>query len=304
MKTRFTVIIPSYNREKLIAETVNSILSQTFKDFEVIVVDDGSKDGTREVLQSFGAKIKLILQMNQGAEAARTRGAAEANGEYLLFLDDDDLLFPWSLAVYDKIIREMNSPPLVLGQMSYFESGATPWNEGGDEDFINVLKFPDYISKDVTVGLSCSRFVIQKITYDASEGVRNSFKGYPLDDHHLMLSIGTASPFILVTRPTTVAHRVHASNFSTNTDLVVQGVSRLIDFERKGLYPGGSERRFGRYSCIGGLAWCWCGYAFKRGHYALGLGLLAKSCPHLVAGTVNKIRGRVKSAAVPVRLPR
>jgi len=304
MKPRFTVLMPAHNRENLIGAAIHSVLSQKFTDFEIIVVDDGSKDGTKEVLHSFGPRIKTIFQANQGAEIARARGLTEAKGEYLVFLDDDDLLMPWSLGVYDRVIRELGSPPVILGGMIHFENGAKPCSQGGDESFIDVLKYKDYLSKELPLGLSYSRIVMQKSLYDASARIWSSFMAYPLDDDHLMLSIGTASPCVLVTRPTTIAHRVHADNISQDVELIVKTLLSLIQLERQGLYPGGGSRRCARYSCIGGLAWFWGKKALKRGHYALGLGLLVKSCPHLAAGAIKKLRVRVRRAAVPMRLPR
>jgi len=304
LKPRFSVIIPAYNRARLISTTVESILSSEFPNFEVIVVVDGSKDGTKEVLQSFGTRIKLIIQEGQGAEAARARGASEANGEYLAFLDDDDLLLPWSLQVYDKIICELDSPPLVLGHMSYFEDGNVPFIQTGEEHSIEILKYRDYLSKEAPLSLSCSLVVVQKSVYDASAERRNRLKAYPFDDLHLLLSMGTLTPCVLVTKPITVAKRIHASNFSSNVQIFVEGIVELIRFESKGNYPGGPSRRFGRYAILGGMSWFWAGRGLKQGHYALALGLLVKSCPHLVAGALNKMIRRGKSTAVPIHFVR
>src|ERR1700694_305757 len=91
MKVRFSILMPVYNREKYVRQAVESILSQTFTNFEVFAIDDGSTDGSAEILKSFGNRIKLIQQYNQGPEVARNAGAALAQGEYLAFLDSGDL---------------------------------------------------------------------------------------------------------------------------------------------------------------------------------------------------------------------
>lgn len=90
---KVSVIVPTYNRRDLVTETVESALDQTMRDFEVIIVDDGSVDDTQEVLTSrFGGRIKYTYQVNRGRSAARNRGIMESTGKYVLFLDSDDLL--------------------------------------------------------------------------------------------------------------------------------------------------------------------------------------------------------------------
>jgi len=89
-----SVIIPAYNRGHTVAETVDSVLAQTYGNLEVIVVDDGSKDHTQEVLRGYGTQIKNIRQENAGQMVARNRGIAEARGEIVTFLDSDDIWLP------------------------------------------------------------------------------------------------------------------------------------------------------------------------------------------------------------------
>ena len=90
--SRISVIIPNFNRETLISATIENLLAQTHLSHEIIVVDDGSTDGSVEVIRSFGSKIKLIQQANQGPGAARNAGLAVATGDYIQFQDSDDLL--------------------------------------------------------------------------------------------------------------------------------------------------------------------------------------------------------------------
>ncbi len=92
-----SVIIPVYNGENMVKEAVDSVLSQTFKDFEVIVVDDGSKDNTRKVLEPYMDRIKYFYQDNRGVAGARNRGIEESEGVYIAFLDQDDIWLPEKL---------------------------------------------------------------------------------------------------------------------------------------------------------------------------------------------------------------
>ena len=95
---RVSVIIPTYNRAWCLAEAIDAVLAQTYSDFELIVVDDGSTDDTVAILATYADKIRLFRQANQGVSAARNLGIRKARGELLAFLDSDDLWQPEKLA--------------------------------------------------------------------------------------------------------------------------------------------------------------------------------------------------------------
>lgn len=91
MNPRVSVVIPTYDRVDKVRKSIESVLAQTLPDLEVIVIDDGSSDGTGKVLsQTYGSTIRYYFQTNQGVSAARNKGIEEARGEYITFLDSDD----------------------------------------------------------------------------------------------------------------------------------------------------------------------------------------------------------------------
>lgn len=93
-----SIIIPTYNRRDFLREAIRSVLEQSFRDFELIVVDDGSDDGTREMIQrEFPGLLTYLYQENQGVSRARNRGLKLAQGEFVAFLDSDDLWLPRKL---------------------------------------------------------------------------------------------------------------------------------------------------------------------------------------------------------------
>ena len=97
MKTEqpfISVVIPVYNAEKYVEETIRSVLSQTYHHFEIIVVDDGSTDGSMEIVRSLSKDIRIISQANRGCAAACTAGMKAASGEFIQVLGADDILFP------------------------------------------------------------------------------------------------------------------------------------------------------------------------------------------------------------------
>jgi glycosyltransferase involved in cell wall biosynthesis len=96
----FSVVIPLYNRAGIVGKTIRSVLDQDYQDFEIIVVDDGSKDDPAPVIAEFGdPRIRYIRQANAGGGAARNRGIEEARGRYVAFLDSDDQFLPGKLSI-------------------------------------------------------------------------------------------------------------------------------------------------------------------------------------------------------------
>jgi glycosyltransferase involved in cell wall biosynthesis len=106
MPPTVSVIIPTHNRWPMIGEAVESVLAQTFRDFELIVVDDGSSDGTAEKIKALGRDMRIIVQSRCGVSAARNYGASVARGRYLAFLDSDDLWLAEKLAVQTAFMVE------------------------------------------------------------------------------------------------------------------------------------------------------------------------------------------------------
>lgn len=292
MGRQFSIIISSYNRQAYLRQAIDSVLSQTFANYEIIVVDDGSTDGTPELLQSYGPRIRSIRQLNQGPEVAHRMGASMANGEYLAFLDSDDLFLPWALTTYDKIIRAFNSPAVILGSMTYFEDGQDVQANGEDGGVLEVLRYRDFLSKNIGIGLGMSKIVIRKQAFERVDGRRNSTpESFHLNDYNLMLQVGTLGPCVILKQPITVAFRRHTGNSIHNIKAHVQGAFSLIRAERKGQYPGGRARQFARYARIGGVIWEWSGKALKGHCLELGVRLLVIGLPMVGAGIFMKIWG-------------
>lgn len=114
---KVSVIIPTYNREKLIGRAIESVLAQTHPAYEIIVVDDGSTDGTKSALAPFNGKIKYVHQANAGIAGARNRGIQESGGEYIAFLDSDDYWAPEKLAEQVRVLDACPKVGIVFAPM-------------------------------------------------------------------------------------------------------------------------------------------------------------------------------------------
>lgn len=117
---KFSIIIPVYNVEKYLEKCLDSIKNQTYKDYEVIIVNDGTKDNSMDIAKKYD--FKIINQKNQGLSAARNTGVKNATGDYLLFVDSDDYLEKDLLKELNKSLK--NNPDLVRFQIKeVYEDG-------------------------------------------------------------------------------------------------------------------------------------------------------------------------------------
>lgn len=142
---KFSIIIPVYNVEKYLKKCLESVYNQTYKNYEVIVVNDGTKDNSMDIVKNYPAKV--INQKNQGLSVARNNGVEKASGEYILFLDSDDYIEKGLLKEINKSLN--NNPDIVRFQIKeVFEDGKkTEYNERpftdktGQEAFQLITKY-------------------------------------------------------------------------------------------------------------------------------------------------------------------
>ena len=136
MTPRFSIIVPLYNKAPFIRKALESIASQTFKDWELIIVDDGSTDNSLEVVNEYirdvlcvmcdvCKNVRVIHQTNSGVAAARNRGVAESHGEFVCFLDADDWWEPTFLEEIDRMIAEYPDAGIYASNYIYYKPGKT-----------------------------------------------------------------------------------------------------------------------------------------------------------------------------------
>jgi glycosyltransferase involved in cell wall biosynthesis len=298
---RFSVIIPTYNRAHFVKEAIESVLAQSFSDYELLVVDDGSTDETLRILEGFAGRLKVLRQPKQGSRVARNAGARAASGRYLVFLDDDDLFFPWALEVYDRIIAQRTAK-LVVSRLHHFHDGHRPLGDTSTPPtHIDFVEYQDYLCKDRMIRASMSMIAIDRAAFERIGGVATGW----FDDVDLLLRACWAGKAVLVLAPSLVAYRWHATN---SVRIVADGVEALIGILRKELSGGYREycpRTFDRYAFLGGPVQAWTRRAIRAGRLGLALRVGLLGFPMIVAASVRRgvrlFRGPRAVSRLPLR---
>lgn len=298
---RFSVIIPVQNRPHLVRQAIESVLAQDDPTTEIIVVDDASSDDTPRALRAFGDKIRpVFLEQPQGCEVARNAGAALARGDYLAFLDSDDLLLPGALGTYAFIIDVTRRPALMVSRLAGFTETSPPPAPDPRDGTVDFVVFADYLARDRTIASSASMIVVRRDVFAEVGGFRSStaatFNG---SDHDFLLRVGCHGPAVLIEKPAVVGYRLHGGNSVRDIRRVVEGIMRIIRAEREGIYPGGARRRLDRRSVIGNQTYWWCRCALLQRRPLLAARLFFSGADMILARIVKRLRTQ-RLAKLPI----
>ncbi len=218
----FSVIMPLYNQEQFVAESIQSILDQTFGDWELIIIDDGSTDRSGAIAESFAAKddrITVLHQANAGCAGARKTGIARATGTWLAYLDSDDLWFPDTLASYAAHIEQHPEAEFVYGYRHRL-------NEDG-----TVTELPArYQDRPTGTADLFERMYLSHLCVAYRRELYDKVGGYDpalrnADDYDMYLRMSLHCRFEPIGRPTGQRRR-HAGCLSQQT-----GYSRMLEGE-------------------------------------------------------------------------
>lgn len=151
---KISVILPAYNEEKYIKNAIESVLNQSFNDFELIIVNDGSSDNTRKIIENIDdTRIKIINQTNQGPGASRNNAMKIAQGDYIMFLDGDDEYCPDALQIaYDEITS--NNTDISIFQIIKYNGDSYSEN-----NWFNLDNFPEEFENRVFDPHECRKFL-------------------------------------------------------------------------------------------------------------------------------------------------
>jgi glycosyltransferase involved in cell wall biosynthesis len=179
---KVSVVIPVYNARRVIRETIDSVLNQTWKDYEIVVIDDGSTDGSAEVIGQFAGRLRYVVQNNAGVAKARNRGIVESTGEYVAFLDHDDLWHPMKLEKQVRVLEQQPTVGMVVTDVAHIDRDGHPMGIVG----------PGYNPSEPFARLFVRGYVptpsasmIRRSVLEAIGGFDEAFHSAGLDDHEL-----------------------------------------------------------------------------------------------------------------------
>ncbi len=204
-----SVIIPVYNRAKFLARAVNSVLQQTFTDFELIVVDDGSHDSPEMVMEKYSdSRVKILKQKNAGVSSARNTGVLNARYDLIAFLDSDD---EWKPAKLDKQIRFLIDNPecRICYTGEDWIRDHQPFAHAKSKKKYGGLIF-EYCLKDCFIG--CSTVIISKSVFFEAGMFDESFP--VCEDYDLWLKISAKYPIFIIKEPLIYKHGGHEGQLS------------------------------------------------------------------------------------------
>jgi glycosyltransferase involved in cell wall biosynthesis len=208
-----SIIIPTFNRCEYIIDAIESVFDQTYTDYEIIIVDDGSTDETQEKLKPFQNKIRYIYQENLGPAYARNRGIYESSGDYIAFLDSDDIWLPDKLELQTALLKTKREVGLVYSD-AYRMYGSTGTIEK-DTEFVRLRPYSGWIFEKLFLDnfIHTSTAIVRRECLDKIGIFDEKTNFVPAEDYDLWLRIATKYEFDYVDRPL-VKYRDHFTNIS------------------------------------------------------------------------------------------
>ena len=258
-----SVVMPAYNVAWCIGRAVDSVLAQDFRPCELIVVNDGSTDGTGALLEGYGAAITVINQENRGMSAARNAGIRRARGTYVAFLDADD----WWLA--GKLSRQVE---LMHGRPEIGFSSTTVRVEDDDGRLLNLWRCPNgsteilatLFAQNAAIAGGCSAVIARRDLLDRVGLFDESLRGF--EDPDLWMRLAAVSGYACIDETLAVILR-RKQSVSRNLDSMRVAALRSMR-KNRALLPPGLRGRFWR-SCLAGVYTDYAKPAYRAGRLGL-----------------------------------
>ncbi|MEB3340190.1 glycosyltransferase [Okeania sp.] len=271
MTPKVSVIIPVYNCELYIAQAIESVLNQTYTDYEIIVINDGSTDNTYQILQPYMTKIRYFYQENKGLSATRNQGIKMAKGELIALLDADDLFLSDKLekqvAIFDAQpnIGLVQSGWRVVNEKGEKIEDVEPWHKSPELDLVSWLKWK---------ATNPSSMMFRKEWLERVNGFNEEFRR--LEDFDIVIRLALAGCQATWFPKVAVCYRQHSGNMTRNLLAQIAVEEKILDelFSNSNLPL--EIQHLERELRYGSLIWnCWCLY--KSGYFAEMADYLHKS---------------------------
>lgn len=245
---KVSVIIPAYNAAGCVRRAVDSVLAQSFRDFELLVVDDGSSDDTLEVLAAYGDRLRPLAQANGGPAAARNHGLRQARGEYVAFLDADDHWRPDKLARQVQLLDARPEIGFCSSATDVVDAAGAPvcaWPCQPDAGPLPDILF----LRGTVISGSTSGVLARRSLVLAQGGFDENLRGF--EDPDLWIRLAARTGYVCLAEPLTVVVRTPNS---VSGNLANMRRATLASFRKnRHLLPPGKRGGYWRYACASAL---------------------------------------------------
>ncbi|ROR29631.1 glycosyltransferase [Inmirania thermothiophila] len=293
MAARITVVVPAFNAARWIRRAIDSVLAQTHRPDEIVVVDDGSTDETPDILAGYGDRIRVVRQDNRGLPAARNAGIAAARGDLIAFLDADDWWRPGKLAAQLALMRERP-------EVGFCSTEATVVDDDGTE--VGRWRCPPcegaileaIFERHATVAGSGSAVLVRREVLERAGRFDETLPA--LEDIDLWMRLAAISAYACVAEPLVVIRR-GAQSMSRDLDRMRGAAIRVMRKNRTLLPPDRRGRFWNR---------CYAGMLSDYAKWEARAGRRAAALVHLAEGLVRAplARGRMILGLLPAALAR
>jgi glycosyltransferase involved in cell wall biosynthesis len=268
---QISVVVPAFNAEAYIRETIESVLAQTFADLEVVVVDDGSTDATCAIVGEYGS-VRLIRQQQGGAAKARNAGVAAATGEWIAFLDADDLWTPEKLAEQVELARQGAAPFLFSDRLNIGDRGPLPEVQSTIQPLLEGDIFEALLHGNF---ITTSSVLVRREVFQGAGGFCEDPILPPAEDWELWTRV-THDHRAIACRIPHVKYRNHLTGASRNVTRM--NTARLSVVRRALALPRGRAMSATSRRRIWGDTWATNGWdAARHGHHVEAFRCYAKS---------------------------
>jgi glycosyltransferase involved in cell wall biosynthesis len=283
-----SVIIPTYNSARYLAEAVDSVLSQTFSDFEVLVIDDGSTDETETVMRRYGPPVRYIQQNNGGVASARNRGIEESRGRYVAFLDADDTWYPHKLQRQLAALDEHADYLACYSAFTIVTSDLAPLGVTRSKRQTSALE--DLLLRGNVVGSICT-VLCDRLLFKSTGAFDPALS--QCADWDMWVRLAALTDFLYIDEPL-VTYRQHETNMSRNAPLLER--DSLLVLEKGFAMPDLSDSlRMQRRAAFARNYMVLAGTYFHARHYrdfsrcaALAIGMDFRQVARLLAFPVRR----------------
>jgi glycosyltransferase involved in cell wall biosynthesis len=209
-----SVIIPTYNTARYVVEAVESVRAQTYNDYEIVVIDDGSTDETEQVMRRYQPPVRYIRQQNGGVAVARNRGIAESTGRYIAFLDADDTWLPRKLERQIEAIRQSSRHRACYSAFTRVDANLSPLGISHSQRVGTALE--DLLTRGNVIGSICT-LLCERSLFRCVGGFDPALS--QCADWDMWVRLAAQTEFLYLDEPL-VTYRQHETNMSRNAPLL------------------------------------------------------------------------------------